>query len=212
MKKIILIVSCIALIASCRKRDDNYSTVEVYSTPTITLSGQQYYSINVGDEAPVITATAYDSFYNEFCEVSYDASGIDNTTPGIYSVPMTARNHFKMEGRASVVVAVTNIADSIDLSGEYLREATGGTANVTKVARGLYETDNVGGNAGASTHAFFLQLAPDTMIAPTQPTTDGDMEFPTANFVFDANGVLTSYTYTINNQTYGKSARTFVRQ
>jgi len=212
MKKIILIVSCIALIVSCRKRDDNYSTVEVYSTPTITLSGQQYYSINIGDPAPVITATAYDSFYNEFCEVSYDASGIDNTTPGIYSVPMTARNHFKMEGRASVVVAVTNIADSIDLSGEYLRAATGGTANVTKVARGLYETDNVGGNAGASTHAFFLQLTPDSMIVPTQPTTDGILEFPTANFVFDENGVLTSYTYTINNPGYGKAARTFTRQ
>lgn len=212
MKKIIIFSACIALLASCRKRDENVSTTEVYSTPTITLSGQQYYSIPVGGDVPVITATAYDSFYNEVCEVSYDASGIDNTTPGIYSVPMTAENHFRMIGRTSVYVAVTNIADSVDLSGEYLREATGGTANITKVATGLYETDNVGGNAGASTHAFFLQTAPDTMIVPDQPTTDGLLKFPVQNFVFDGNGVLTSYTYTITNPGYGTAARTFTRQ
>lgn len=212
MKKIILFFACIALLASCRKRDENVSTVEVVSYPTITLSGDQYFSIPVGGTLPTIAATAYDSFYNEVCDVTYDASVIDNTTPGLYSVPMASKNHFGFIGRTSVYVAVTDIADSIDLSGTYVRGATGGTANVSKVARGLYETDNVGGNAGASTHAFFVQLTPDSCVIPTQETSDGILKFPTANFVFDADGVLTSYSYTIDAGGYGTSPRTFDRQ
>lgn len=213
MKKItIFLLGAMSLIYSCKKDDKVVSQVVEASYPTITLTGSQYYSIMVGDPLPTVAATSYDSLLQESYSTELDATSLDNQTPGLYIVPITSKNKYGYVGSVNVYVAVTNIPDSVDLSGTYVRSATGGTANVTKVARGLYETDNVGGNAGASTHAFFAQLSPTECVIPDQPTTDGDMAFPTYEFVFDEDGVLTSYTYTIKAGGYGTSPRTFDRE
>jgi hypothetical protein len=213
MKKIIIIISSILLtVTACKKDYDTVSQVQTESYATITLTGSQFYSIKVGDPAPTVEATAYDSTIKESYTTELDPSGIDNETPGLYIVPVKTKNKYGYESSINVYVAVTDIGDDVDLSGTYERTATGGIANITKVSRGLYETDNVGGNAGASTHAYFVQTAADEIIIPDQPTTDGVLAFPTFEFEFDESGVLTSYAYTIDNPGYGTAVRTFTRQ
>lgn len=181
MKKLIyLSLVAIAGFTACKKEDKAKSFLATYSTPTITISGDQYYSINVGGSLPDISATAYDSFYNESYTPVVDKSTLDNTTPGLYVVNITAKNKYGMVGSKGVYVAVTNIPDAIHLEGSYERLANGQPATIVRRARGLYETNNVAGvnpttQSGFVTSALFAQIDDTTLVMPLQPTTLGTL-------------------------------------
>jgi len=217
MRKLLILSVFAALsITACKKKDAPVSTLYTYSTPTIIISGDQYYSIPVGGALPTITASAYDSFYLESAPVIMDQSTLDNTTPGLYVVTATSRNKYGMQSTKSVYVAVTDIPATVDVSGTYNRTSNGVEVHVTKLANGLYLTDNVGGvdpsvpeNAQFIIPAYFVQTSATEIVLPAQPTSAGTLSGTSA--AIDMTTPVT-YQYAIENASFGKAVRTFVKQ
>ena len=211
MKKyIILGLVTIVAISSCRREHSNISKVVTPSYPTINFTGSQFYSIMVGGTAPTIQATAYDSALNESYSVSYDPSLIDITTPGLYVIPMTATSKYGYVGSAVVYVAVTDIDSTVDLSGVYLRSATGAMPNITQIVRGLYSTDDVGGAPSLPITAYFAQLDDSTLSLPEQPTDVGTLSAVNAVVYVDTGDTVLSWA--VRNGFFGTQQRFFVKQ
>lgn len=210
MKKIIIALFAFGfLYAGCRKRDteEGVSTVYDATYPVITFTGSKFVSIPVGGTVPAIAATAYDSALNETTIVSQGPSTVDVNTPGLYTQEFVAKNSHGYRTTAVAYVAVTNVDESQDLSGAYECVGRGGIANVTELANGLYETDNVGGNPTGPVPVYFVQLSDTTIEFPTQPTEAGEMGFNEVDF---DPGV--SYQYKVDNPGYGTGLRVFIKQ
>jgi len=183
MKKIIIAAFGLSLlyIAGCKK-EDNVSKVVNVSYPTLSLPGGIYYSINTNGSLPTISGSAYDSILKESYPLKIEgAEDIDNQTPGLYIVKATATNKNGYKTFQNVYVAVTDIPAAYDLSGSYLRAATGGIANVEEVANGLYVTDNVGGVVAASNPdlifpVLFVHIKDTVIDLPAQVTPVGTIE------------------------------------
>jgi len=217
MKKL-FILSLIAAVGftSCKKKENTVSELHTYSTPLITIAGDQYYSINTGGTLPTISATAYDTFYDETCPVIMDASSLDNSTPGLYAVTLSAKNKYGMKATKSVYVAVTDVASSIDLTGWYQRNATPGrSAHITKLANGMFMTTNVGGvdttdaTTGVPVTAVFAVTSLTTIDFGTQETDAGTL---TASQETLSLTVPYTIAYSINLSGFGTQVRTFVKQ
>ncbi|MBP6624600.1 MAG: hypothetical protein KA198_05475 [Chitinophagaceae bacterium] len=218
MKKIMIYMLALApfYFVACKK---NYTTDNVTEKivephyPTITLTGKQYYSINVNGALPTIGATAYDSSTKEVCPISLDASGLDNSTPGLYAVPISSINGDGYTISKNAFVAVTNITPDWDLSGEYARSANGYVVTVEKVDNGLYSTNNFFGGAGLDgAYAYFVQVDDSTMLMPDQPTDYGLLM--TADHALSTAPADTFFAYSIQggNITSNKAIRKFVKQ
>jgi hypothetical protein len=182
MRKILVLSVVAALtITACKKKLNTVSTVVTASYPTITIVGAPYISIPVGGAYTLPSATAYDSFYKERPLVVKNLGTLDNTTPGLYTVTYSAKNSNGFEGTASVYVAVTNVSDTLDLSGWYLRSAVPSkVAFVTKLARGLFMTSNVGGvdtgtQKSALVPAIFVVTSLSTLDFGSQITSVGTL-------------------------------------
>lgn len=211
MKKTIIISLIVALaIGGCKKKEGNVSQLVTASTPTVTLTGPSIYDIAVGGTLPTISATAYDSFYQESIPVKIDQSTLDNTTPGLYTVNVTATNQYGYVGSAPVLVAVQNRPAAEDISGQYLRAATGFISNVTKIGTGLYLTDNAGGTAALPVAAYFVITSDSTIDFGTQPTSDGTLSAEDATISFAPGD--TTLAYALNASGFATSVRTFVKQ
>ncbi len=198
-------------ITACRKVPDNVSQIEKASWPTITISGSQFYSIPVGGSLPPISATAYDSVIMESYPVSLDASGIDVNTPGLYVVAIKAKNKFGYINSKNVAVAVTDIPEAWNLSGEYRRTSNNAPVHLTEVANGLYEVDDVGGAPTFQVTGYFIQINDSTIDFPSQPSTLAG-EIDCINEVLTIAGVDTSYGWNVVNPNFGPAFRTFVKQ
>lgn len=211
MKKIIIVLSAFSFLAytGCRKRDteEGVSKVVKASYPVITFTGSKFVSIPVGGTVPSITATAYDSLMNEVATVEQGPSTVDVNTPGLYTQEFIATNSNGYRTSGVAYVAVTDIAESEDLSGAYKCVGRNGIANVTELANGLYETDNVGGNPTGAIPVYFVQLEHDVIEFPTQPTAAGEMGFNEVGF---DPGV--SYQYKVDNPGYAAGLRVFEKQ
>jgi hypothetical protein len=210
MKKQLSIIFIAIIVFGCKKEQDRVSQIVKVSAPTISFTGSKFYSINVGESVPAIVATAYDSVLNESYTVEYDPAVIDATTPGLYVVPMTAKNKYGYIGSDVVFVAVTSIPDSIDLSGLYKR-TTGEPVNITKVERGLYETDDVGGAATLEITAYFVQINDTLLDVPPQPTPAGSLHCVTEK-VTGSGAPGTTISWAVRNAFFGTQLRTFVKQ
>lgn len=211
--KISLLAISLAVVAfGCKKKIEDVSQVVTATYPTITITGKQYYSIPVGGAIPSVSATAYDSLLQESCSTSLDASGLDNTTPGIYFVPIKSKNSLGYISSLNVLVAVTNIEATKDLSGTYKRTATGVPVEVDKVENGLYQVDNLFGAASTpNTFAYFVQIDDSTMMMPDQPTNVGDLA--TSDNFLHTLPTDTSYGYKItSNLTSNRVLRVFQKQ
>jgi hypothetical protein len=231
MKKIMIAASLLTIfLAACKKDDpDKVSTLRDVTRPTISFSGGQFYSINTGGSLPTVTATAFDSALGESYPVTIvGTDALDNSTPGLYIVSARSKNKYGFITNENVYVAVTNIPESTDISGEYKRVdvSTGQAAIVTKLARGLYQLDNLGGvirtGAGARPDlmfpVYFVQADDSTLLIPEQETAIGSIQ------VEDENGVPnqailrrspgdTSYRYAIiSGSPFGDAVRTFKKQ
>jgi hypothetical protein len=182
MKKIAIIsIMAAAAIAGCKKKENQVSEVVTVSYPTITLTGSNIYSIQVGGALPTVSATAYDSVYDENDPVVMDNSALDNMTPGLYVVQITAKNKYGFQSSKNVYVGVTNVPAAEDISGTYYRTSNFDTAHVTKVATGMYYTDNVGGTHALLVGAYFVQTSDTSISFGSQPTSDGTLSVNNAS-------------------------------
>ncbi len=216
MKRILILsVLLVVFAASCKKDQGDPSTPHTVSYPTITLTGAQYYSIAVNGALPTITATAYDTFYSEVCPVLLDLSTLDNTTPGLYAVTASSKNKYGMTSYKTVYVGVTSEPSTLDISGVYWRLATSTrVANISKVATGMFLTDNVGGvdivsQAGSVVSAVFVVTSDTTLDFGSQLTSAGTL---TASSETLSLPTPTTLNYAINLSGFGTSVRTFVKQ
>jgi hypothetical protein len=184
MKKILLL-SVFAAVAfvGCKKKENTVSTLVTVSYPTVTITSQQFFSFPVGGgplpTANTISATAYDSFYHQKVTPVVDASSLSSLVPGLFFATVSAKNSYGFIGYAYIYVAITNITDSINLGGQYVRIDDNDTVNVAKLARGLYRTDNVGGVPRTTSTAsliipgYFVQQNYGTLDMPAQKSSLG---------------------------------------
>ncbi len=221
MKKIIILSLLMAVgFSSCKKDYGDPSITVTVSYPTITLTGAQYYSIPVNGSLPTIAATAYDSFYHESCSVLLDLSTLDATTAGLYAVTASAKNKYGFIGYKTVYVGVTNEPASLDISGAYIRLATAGrVANVSKLATGMFMTDNVGGvditnpATGAVVSAVFVVTSDTTLDFGSQLTSAGTLTASSETLMLvGGGGSGTTLNYAIALSGFGTQVRTFVKQ
>jgi hypothetical protein len=233
MKRILMISALAAMaIAGCKKKENQVSTIVTVSYPTITISTPKFYSIPVGGTIPDpngIVATAYDSFYHEnITTIVKDASKVSTLTPGLYTITVSAKSQYGYIGYDNVYIAVTDVADTVDVSGFYLR-SLGGAADpnrpaiVTKVARGLFRTSNLG---GVDTTGLPTSLIPAYFVVTSATAVDlGNQAIPNtkttgADVITGSYGALdlvtipNSYSYAFSDQqgVFGTSVRTFVKQ
>jgi len=214
MKRIIIFSALVLfVVAGCRKKQNDVSTEVTVSYPTISFAGGNvYFSIPLNGGLPNVSATAYDSFYKERDSVILDQSSLDNTQTGLYIVTASAKNKYGMTSYSSVYVAVTNINPVINLAGPYVRVSNNDTVHVSKLATGLYMTDNVAGtpNVAAQVPAFFVQTDDTTIILPLQQTPLGSLYG--ASMACHMSPLDTTYQYSIQgNPSFGTSVRTFLK-
>lgn len=212
MKKILILYVVLGglIYSGCKKRDaENISETDVVSYPSFTFTGSKFVSIPVGGTVPPIAVTAYDSVYNEVCSVQAGESTVDNTMPGLYSQQFISKNSKGFVSTAIAFVAVTDVTESADLSGTYKCVGRNGLAQVTELANGLYQTDNVGGNPTGPVPVYFVQFDDTTIYFPTQPTAAGEMSFTEVALSLD-NPV--TYQYKVINPGYGTGLRVFEKQ
>lgn len=226
MKKLLILsILAVGVIAGCKKKDSLVSQVVTVSYPTVTITSGQYFSFPVGGgplpSANSITATAYDSFYRQSLPVVVDASTLTNLSPGLYIATVSAKNKYGFVGYNYVYVAITNVSDTMDLSGLYWRAGVPGgndsanPANVYKLARGLYMTDNVGGvdtgtQKASVIPAVFAVTSLSTLDFGTQMTKEGILTASPASL----NMIVadTTLDYAINLSGFGSQLRTFVKK
>ena len=124
-----------------------------------------------------------------------------------YNDSATNKNGLK----ASVTrdVAVTGISSAFDISGVYLRSGTSATTNVTKLGRGLFQTDNVGGNSLFDPAVFLIQTDSTILIPDQIFPSSGPASFSQAQITY---GPPISISYAIAASGYGSQVRTFVKQ
>lgn len=205
-----LTIAAAVVFGACKKRESNVSTLHNYSKPTLIVTSGDYYSIPVGGVLPEITATAYDSFYNETVSVLYDNSKVDNTTPGVYPIIATAKNKYGMSASKTLYVAVTDVT-GINLSGTYYRAETDDTVSVTMLANGLYWMSDIVANGASDTihavPAFFAQTSGVEIVLPSQSSRYGPV-YGTEGTVLMAPGD-TTLSYKLHNNILSPELRTF---
>lgn len=216
MKKILLFaLVSLVVVSSCRRKENNVSLDVTVSYPQFHYPNGKYFSIKVGYPLPAVTAiaTAYDTFYKQACPVvvnfnaysnkqtGYTTTGVDNKTPGLYTASISSKNQFGFTNYDIIYVGVTNIPDTMNLSG--LWYDTTGTYplnridTVTKVATGMFTASNIYGADVVSDAAdvysgLFLVLDPNTIVfAPATLNITGNsavLNLP----AFDTNMVYTT--------------------
>lgn len=216
IKTFLIILIAIAVLPACNKEpnfnypDGTVGISKITYFPLLSLKGSAYIAVAKGSAytEPGINATANGA------TIPFTTSGSVNVnTPGIYSLTYTATNAdgFSASIRRTVIVYSTDAsAAANDLSGKYLRAATGQSATWTKLAPGVYLVDNPGGAAGVNLQVIAINPTGFTVSIPSQISSDGNTSSST-NFNY-VNGNPPSYTLVFNNPTYGTSVRSFVKQ
>lgn len=212
MKKITVIMALTALlIQGCKKVENQYpSEVKEISAPTITLNGDPVVILNVGEAYTDQGGTYYDSLYGDNGVVSTDQE-INTSEEGFFVVRYSAKNKYGFEGSAIRLVAVTSVSDNLDVSGDYARVSNGYPVTVTKVGRGVFQTDNAGGN-GFTDPVYFMFTGDSTMIMPTQFLINSVVDASFIDPVYDFTAVPNNYSYAIDAPGYGTQLRVFEKQ
>jgi hypothetical protein len=209
------VVSSLAL-GGCKKDEtDNLSRIKSY--PAISLAGNEYYIINVGETftEPGVTANLGGAPLQPII-----SNPVNTSRPGMYVIQYKGANTEGDTISATRTVIVTDPAvNNLDQSGSYVSTRAGVTyepAVVTKVGtKGLYRIDNFGFTTGAPNNAFtafFVQTDATHIVVPAQTIPGlGYTRFTSVNGAFNA-GRLVGITYAINAPSvFGNSPRTAVR-
>jgi hypothetical protein len=211
-----ILAIAIVMLASCKKDPiintaDRVGISKVTHFPILAMVGDQRILVPNGGTFtdPGVTAKAGNT------DVPVTASGNPNTNQdGIYVITYSAKNSDGYSAntyRTVVVYSADASANAHDLSGSYLRSATGELAIWKKLAPGTYLVTNPGG-AGAGENLSIIVLNPTgyTIHAPSQPASDGSIS-STESETFTP-GSPDQYSWIFLNPTYGTGLRTFVKQ
>lgn len=215
MKKIVLytlLTTLILGVGACKKIENQTPSKVVKVTyPGLVLKGDEGVTINVGDTYVDAGATLTDDITGAVSDVAGDISGVDVNTEGLYFVTFTAANANGYETTIVRPVAVTGISNAFDISGEYLCAARGGTANFTKISRGLFKSDNVNGGVTALGSIYMMVKSDMSLDVPMQYSVDGGF---TGDFLDEELTLSpdTSYVYAIDAPGFGPAPRLFEKQ
>ncbi len=214
-KNIILAVLMVLIIASCKK-DEKYSE-DINGSPTsypdITLNGPPVVSIYSGQNYEDLGFEATDSLYPNNINKEIDGA-VDASTPGMYIVVYTATNEKGLRSQATRLVAVTDIDDNFDVSGDYMR-STNGLGTLEKIGRGIFSFDNCGGlkpNTYPSVYyvkLYMCFLDSFTVECPLQPASTGQAYLE--NVTVDYAAPMT-ISWVLQSPGFAKSTRVFVKQ
>jgi hypothetical protein len=211
MKNIFVILLCILIMGACKKDKDVVSKEVTVSYPQITLNGDKYVSLHIGESYTDPGASVFDDVNGSTSNVSADKSTLDINTPGLYYISYTAKNANGYISSAARYIAVTDYDDATDLSGVYQRTANGITVNLTKVARGMYMTDDMGG-AGINDVGYFTVIDESTIDLGAQLSESLGTEIDGANeslTITSPDDIV--YTYSLSAPGYGTAVRVFVK-
>ena len=195
------------LLPGCEKDDETANVSFVTTYPVVTLLGDQWEVLQVGE---TFTDAGAEAFEGETA-IDFTTSGsVDTSVPGVYVLTYTAVNQdgYSSSERRYVGV-ITPEAAAIDLSGTYQRNAgAGGISTVTQIEPGLFETDNIGGVAdpGPATTVRFFHYDVGLLGVPPQNVQGSEFAAIDATVI---PGV--SYTWSVINTGYGAAPRTFVK-
>ena len=215
-KSIILILLIAAITYSCKKDPDVVSTVVNVTYPSIELIGPEYVLVPVGGTYVEQGATLTDDITGAVTTLTEPTSSeLDLNTPGLYAIRYVAANAngFRTEVIRGVLVLnytpPAGLDPNFDISGDYLRAATGVVSKVIKLDNGLYIMDHVGG----STPVPVYMVTPDTMSldVPLQFTYDG-FEVECINEVLITDPPPITFKYNVVAAGFGTGLRTFVKQ
>ncbi|HLP52899.1 MAG TPA: immunoglobulin-like domain-containing protein [Chitinophagales bacterium] len=209
----LVFATVILLMVTGCKKEDTPSKVMTVSRPVITLNGPAIVSLNVGESYVDQGATYLDTLYGDNGNIT-TTTQVNTSEEGFVIVRYSAFNKYGFEGTATRLVAVTTISDALDISGLYARTSNGAEANVTKLGRGVFQTDNVSGAAsGGTATAFFMFKGDSTIVMPDQylPAFSASAAF--VDPVYDFTASPPNYSYVIDNPyVFAPSLRTFEKQ
>lgn len=216
MKKIIIILFAFSFLAytGCRKRDteEGVSKVVDVSKPTINLKGDKFVTLSVGEAYTDPGATLIDDISGAQSDIpAAEYTNLDVSTPGVYYMLYSAKNSNGYINNNVRYIAVTDYNDAVDISGTYLRAATGVETEVTKVAPSFYETSNMGGAPTAVDPMYFVILNDSTVTGGVQFSETLASEISTNSESLDLNAPIT-ISYALDAPGYGTAVRTFVKQ
>jgi hypothetical protein len=208
---IAMLALALVLINGCKKEDTPSKTVKV-SHPTINLVGDPVVILHVGDTYTDAGATYTDSMYGDHGTLT-TTTEINTAEEGFFIVTYSATNQYGFEGSGTRLVAVTNADDALDVSGDYARASNGAPVTVTKVGRGVFQTDNVSGAASGTTDAaYFMFKADSSMVMPVQFLPNFIATAAFVDPVYDFTASPPNYSYVIDNPGFAPSLRVFEKQ
>ncbi len=195
------------------KKEDTPSKVMTVSRPTITLNGPGIVSLNVGESYVDQGATYYDSLYGDNGNLT-STTEVNTNEEGFAIVRYSVFNQYGFEGTATRLIAVTSVSDSLDISGTYARTSNGAEAHVTKLGRGVFQTDNVSGApSGTMDAAFFMFKGDSSIVMPDQFLPNFAAQAAFVDPVYDFTATPPNYSYVIDNpNVFAPSLRTFGKQ
>jgi len=210
------VTAVMLLVAGCKKAEDQYPSKTVPVTyPGIVLKGDSVVSITVGTPYTDAGATLIDDISGAQSDIEATENDVDVNTPGLYMVTYQASNANGFTTIKQRPVAVTDVSATWDLSGNYQRTANSVDVGVTKIANGLYIIDNVGGVDPSSPQFIFpvymAQLDDVTITIPAQVIADGTV-LDCLDEELSAMPGDTSFTYVVDNVSFGTAPRTFAKQ
>lgn len=208
----IAFAAVILLTVTGCKKEDTPSKVMTVSRPVITLNGPAIVSLNVGESYSDQGATYLDTLYGDSGSIT-STTEVNTSEEGFVIVRYSAFNKYGFEGTATRLIAVTGIDDALDISGTYVRAATGGVAEVTKLGRGVFQTDNVSGAVSGPSPAFFMFKSDSSIVMPDQYLPSFSASAAFVDPVYDFTATPLNYSYIIDNPyVFAPSVRTFEKQ
>lgn len=177
-KYIIPILFLFVVATGCNKDKftdtaDQVGSSKVTYFPELTMNGDAYMSLVQGGTFTDPGAKATEKAQS----ITVTASGTVNTNqPGLYTITYSAVNKdgFAATTERIVVVLSAHETAGVDVSGDYAYVGSGTyEAIITKVAEGVYTTDNIYGSA--TIPAVFVTLDGATVTIPTQNTGYGPL-------------------------------------
>jgi hypothetical protein len=195
------------MLFSCESTDTaNVSFVTTY--PTITLEGDPIVVSELGTAFadPGAIAKVGDT------QIEVEVVGqVDSNSPGVYAIRYTATNSDGFSRTESRQVVIYDPAtDAVDLSGEYLRAATGVTVTVTKVAPSTYHINDAGGFGDTFLDVIFVHTEGDELVVPLQVAPASGITVET----IPGTGVITDdgFEWQLNASSfYGTALRSFTK-
>jgi Domain of unknown function (DUF5011) len=204
----------LSVLFSCNKHDFNYpeGTVgisKIVYFPSVTIKGDRLMIINMGS---TFTDPGAEATLNG-ASVQYTTSGsVDVNTPGIYDLTYSASNP---QGYSAsdwrTVVVMGNDISTHDLSGVYLRPATGITSTWTMTADGVYSVENPGGSSGVGQTVIAVNYTGLKIAIPHQISPDFG-EVSSSNESYTLTPPPATYSWIFHAGGYGTGLRTFVKQ